>query len=232
MTRTALAVRHVLFEDLGTLAPALEQRGYRIDYVEAGLQPLADEAMVRADVLIVLGGPIGLADGPRYPYLYDELRAIRTRLDHGLPTLGICLGAQLIASALGAPVRPTGRVEIGFSPLRLTGAGRESVLCDLGETPVLHWHGDEFDIPDGAERLAETPGFPHQAFTYGGNVLALQPHLEADHRYLERWLIGHAHELATHRVDIVRLRDDALRHGPGLACAGAGVLGRWLDQLE
>ena len=86
----------------------------------------------------------------------------RLRLDRA--TLGICLGAQLMAQALGAGVSATGRVEIGYAPLKLTTAGRSSVLRHLDRVPVLHWHGDQFDIPAGAERLAETSGFPNQAF--------------------------------------------------------------------
>ncbi len=232
MSRTALVVRHVPFEDLGIFAPVLEGGGYAIRYVEAGIDRVSDDSVHQADLLIVLGGPIGVGDIRRYPFLDDELKTVGAWIEHGLPTLGICLGAQLIAKALGADVRPTGRVEIGFAPLALTPEGQRGVLGQLGQTPVLHWHGDEFDIPAGAARLAETPGFPNQAFSYGPNVLGLQPHLEVDHTRLERWLIGHAHELAAHRLDLATLREDAERHGPRLDHVGRAVLGGWLDRLE
>lgn len=165
---------------------------------------------------MVLGGPISVYDGDRYPFLVEEQRAIRARLDAGLPTMGVCLGAQLIARALGAAdVAPTGRHEM-VPPLTLTNEERASVLTPLEGHPVLHWHGDPVRDPGGATRLAETPGFPNQAFAVGDTVLALQFHLEADHTRIESWLVGHAHELAAADIDPQRLRTDAaaFRAGP------------------
>lgn len=231
MTPTALAIRHVPFEDLGILAPLLAARGYTHSYLDAGIDPLTPEAVLDPDLVVVLGGPVGAYDTDIYPSLVDERNAVAARLRSGRPILGVCLGAQLIADALGAPVTPTGRKEIGYSPLTLTDAGRGSVLAPLDGVPVLHWHGDEFAIPAGAARLAETPGFPNQAFSVGPSVLALQFHLEADHTQIERWLIGHAHELATSGVDPNWLRSDAAAHGPALREAGAAVLGAWLDRI-
>ena len=96
---------------------------------------------------------------------------------------------------------------------------------------MLHWHGDQFGIPEGATRLAETPGFPNQAFAVGDTVLALQFHLEADHTRIESWLVGHAHELAAAGIDPQRLRTDAAAFGPGLARAATRVIDAWLDRL-
>ena len=101
----------------------------------------------------------------------------------------------------------------------------------LLQTPVLHWHGDQFEIPEGASRLAETPGFPNQAFAIGKQILGLQFHLETEHTQIERWLIGHAHELATHRLDPGLLRREAGKFGPRLAQVARQVFGAWLDQL-
>lgn len=232
MSRTALVIRHVPFEDLGILAPLLAERGYRIRYLDAGIDAIGDAALLGADLLVVLGGPIGVGDTARYPFLDDELRTIAAWISHGEPTLGICLGAQLIAAALRADVTPTGRFEVGYAPLTLTGAGKDSVLGPLGDTPVLHWHGDQFDIPDEAAHLAETPGFPNQAFAIGGTVLGLQFHLEADHTQIERWLIGHAHELASHDIDPAVIRADAKRYGPELAERARQVFTTWLDGIE
>lgn len=227
--KRALAVRHVPFEDLGVLAPLLRERGYDVGYRDAGIDDLDAGEFTDADLLVVLGGPIGVYQTGAYPFLAAEQAAIAARLDAGGPTLGICLGAQLIAAVLGAPVTATGRTEIGYAPLTLTAAGRASALGPLDGVPVLHWHGDEFAIPAGAERLAETPGFPNQAFTLGDAVLGLQFHLEADHTRIERWLVGHAHELATAGLDPARIRADAAAHGPHLAALSATVVGDWLD---
>lgn len=226
---TAVAVRHVAFEDLGVLEPLLTDRGYRVQYLDSGVDDLAPA--VDADLLVVLGGPIGVGDAAQYPLVTAEIDVLRRRLDATRPTLGICLGAQLVAAALGAGVASAGRLEIGYAPVTLTEAGRESVLAPLSGVPVLHWHGDQFDIPRGAASLATTPGFPHQAFAMGSHVLALQFHLETDHERIEQWLIGHAHELATAALDPRALRDDARRAGPRLAESARVVFGAWLDRL-
>lgn len=225
----AVAVRHLLFEDLGLIEPVLERRGYSVEYLDAGIDPM-NQRLVDADLLVVLGGPIGVGDLDSYPYLRDEIELIRQRLEQGGPTLGVCLGAQLIASALGADVVPTGRKEIGFGELDLTTEGEGSVLAPLAGIPVLHWHGDEFQIPDGGIRLASTPGFPNQAFEIGPNVLGLQFHIETDLRYIERWLIGHSNELAAAGIDPQTIRDDAARYGESLSQAAATVLEDWVDR--
>lgn len=231
MSHTALAIRHVAFEDLGVLGPLLTERGYAIRYLDAGIDPIDTTTLSSADLVIVLGGPIGVYETERYPFLIHERMTIAARLALRKPTLGICLGAQLISQALGAEVRSTGRVEIGYGLLELTEKGRKSVLADLESTPVLHWHGDQFEIPEGASRLAETPGFPNQAFAIGKQILGLQFRLETKHTRIERWLIGHAHELATHRLDPGLLRQEAGKFGPRLAQVAGQVFGAWLDQL-
>ena len=227
----AVAVRHVAFEDLGLLRSLLVDRGYEVLEVDATAGALCVADLVDADLLVVLGGPVGVGDLEVHPFLGDERRALRSRLDDDRPTLGVCLGAQLLASAAGAEVSPTGRVEIGFAPVSLTPAGLESVLAGLGDVPVLHWHADQFEIPVGADRLAETTGFPNQAFGIGPNQLGLQFHLEVDHRRIEAWLVGHAHELATNGIDPRSLRADAGRIGPLLAARAEAVLSAWLDAL-
>ncbi|GAA1071316.1 glutamine amidotransferase [Nocardiopsis composta] len=229
---TALALRHLAFEDLGILGPLLERRGHRIAYRDISVDPLDEAELLGADLLVVLGGPIGVYETGAYPFLGEEAALIARRIAAGAPTLGICLGAQLIARAAGACVVATGRKEIGYAPLDLTPEGEASPLKHLDGSPVLHWHGDRFETPAGADRLAATPGFPDQAFALGPNVLGLQFHLEADHTRIEQWLIGHAHELAAAGVDPARIRADARAHGPALASAADRVFASWLDGLR
>ncbi len=226
--RRAVALRHVAFEDLGVLAPLLREHDYEIDYLDVGIDPLTPDALLAPDLLVVLGGPIGVYQEDSYPFLVDEIEGIGRRLAAGRVTLGVCLGAQLMARALGAEVRATGRTEIGYSPLTLTEAGAASVLAPLNGVSVLHWHGDEFAIPDGATRLASTPGFPHQAFQFADHGLGLQFHLEADYRRIESWLVGHAHELGAAGLDPTVLRADAAVYGPRLADAARQVFEAWL----
>jgi len=230
-SRQACVIRHLAFEDLGTLAPVLAAAGFDLTVMDAGVDELF-EPMVRSDLLVVLGGPIGVYEEDRYPFLADERRALTQRLRAGLPTLGICLGAQLMAAALGARVFPGAAKEIGWSALQLTPAGAASCLGKLEGQPVLHWHGDTFDLPAGSERLASTELYPNQAFALGPNVLALQFHPEVDARRFEQWLIGHAGELSAAAIDVARLRAQVKQGGAALRSASTSMLGHWLERLR
>ncbi|MCH8178781.1 MAG: glutamine amidotransferase [Proteobacteria bacterium] len=230
--RHAVVVQHLAFEDLGSLAGVLQARGWTWSCLQAGVDDLAAAQQVtEADLLIVLGGPIGVYETETYPFLGEEIALLRTRLTAQRPTLGICLGAQLMAAALGARVYPGGRKEIGWSPLSLTPAGQASCLRHLAGTAVLHWHGDTFDLPDGCVHLAASAAYPHQAFAVGAHALALQCHPEARLRDFERWLIGHACELTSAGLDVPALRAEARTHAPALEAAAARMFGEWLDGL-
>ena len=150
--KSAIAIRHVAFEDLGDFAPILREHGYAIQILDAGVDALDTQASRHADLLIVLGAPIGAFDEALYPFLLDELSLLQHRLANQQPTLGICLGAQLMARALGAEVAPMGHKEIGYAPLSFIEP--DSVLAPLGDIPVLHWHGDQFAIPQAASPRA------------------------------------------------------------------------------
>jgi GMP synthase (glutamine-hydrolysing) len=225
---SAIAVRHVAFEDLGTIAELLEQRGYATRTLEAGVDPLGAE-LGPEDLLIVLGGPIGAYQEDRYPFLLAELKLIERALAARSRVLGVCLGAQLLARVLGARVYPGAAKEIGFAPVELTPEGRRSALQHLGAGLVLHWHGDTFDLPRGAVRLASTAVTPNQAFAHGSSVLALQFHVEVTPAGFERWLIGHTFELAAAGIGVNALRAEARAHAMDVARAGRHVLEAWLE---
>lgn len=231
---TAVAIRHVAFEDLDAFGPALAARGYKASYRDAPVDDLGAGELVDCDLLVVLGGPIGVYEEDRYPFLKPEIALIEKRLKAGKPVLGICLGAQLMARALGAKVYAAGFKEIGWAGISLSAAGRASPLAKLASgTRVLHWHGDTFDLPSGATHLASTPRTPNQAFAVGRHGLALQFHLEVSATGLERWLVGHAVEIgATPRVTVPRLRTDAGKFAAELLPQGRAVLESWLDGLK
>jgi GMP synthase (glutamine-hydrolysing) len=229
MTRSCLAIRHVAFEDLGLLGPLFTARGYDVRFLDAGIEPLDVETFVAPDLAIVLGGPIGVYETEAYPFVADEIAAIAARLAANKPLLGICLGAQMMAAALGARVAPGLVKEIGWAPLALTAAGAASVLAPLGASPVLHWHGDNCELPAGCELLAATPHCPVQAFMRAPWQLALQFHPETEPARFERWLIGHTVELGKAGIDPRDLRAQVDTYGPAARERGGEVLAAWLD---
>lgn len=230
--RRALLLRHLGFEHVGVWRQSLESRGFALEYVDVPRQDLSRVDVDSPDLLIVLGGPIGVHDGELYPFLHAELALVKRRLASGRPLLGICLGAQQIAHGLGAQVAPMSGKEIGFAPVTLTPAGAASPLRHVGDHPVLHWHGDAFGLPPGAESLAATASCPHQAFAIGPNVLALQFHLEVDCTEIEDWLVGHCAELAATGIDPRTIRADAVRHGATLTGIADAVLGEWIGSWQ
>ncbi|MDB5789067.1 glutamine amidotransferase [Caballeronia mineralivorans] len=215
MKRSAVVLCHVGFEDLDALDAVVRNNGFDIRYIETPVERGFQKEALAADLLIVLGGPIGVYQDDQYPFLTDEIAVVRARLAAGMPVLGICLGAQIMATALGANVYPGANgKEIGWSALQLTPAGLDSPLKALADGPVLHWHGDTFDLPKGAQLLASSARYERQAFSYGNHGLALQFHLEASASGLERWYVGHTGELSAETIDVNFLRAQSERCAP------------------
>jgi GMP synthase (glutamine-hydrolysing) len=229
--KSVVAIRHVPFEDLGAFEPVLRDAGFAISYWDMGQDDPA-EIGSETDVLVVLGGPIGAYEEDKYPFILDELHLLERRIAASRPTLGICLGAQLIARASGAHVYPGVAKEIGWSAIELTDAGRLSCLKHLATVPVLHWHGDTFDLPKGAEHLASTTMTPNQAFAIGKATLAVQFHTEVTPPGFERWLIGHTLEISlVPGISVNGLRQDARELAPKTNASGVRLLRDWLAGL-
>jgi len=174
-------LQHVPFEGLGSIGPWLSRSGYAVSrtpfFESADLPEL--EAL---DLLIVLGGPMSANDEDRLPWLAKEKRFIRRAVEQGKPVLGICLGAQLIAGALGARVFRNPRKEIGWFPVQGMPARDGSVFPFPASLEVFHWHGETFDLPPGAVHIARSPGCENQGFQVGPSAIALQFHLETTPR--------------------------------------------------
>jgi GMP synthase-like glutamine amidotransferase len=182
-----LAFRHVPFESLGLIAPALKARGIAFDYADLYRDGAALAETDGYDGLIFLGGPMSANDP--LPFLKREMRVIERALAAGTPVLGVCLGAQLIAKTLGAAVYRNAEPEIGWFDIRLAnGADGDPVFAGLRPVEtVFHWHSDTFDLPQGAEVLARSERTERQAFRYGRAVYGLQFHLEVTPRMIVDW---------------------------------------------
>lgn len=196
MTLRIHYIQHAPFEGLGSIEAWITARGHRLACTRqfAG-DPLPSTETF--DWLIVMGGPMGVGDEAAYPWLAPEKRCIRAAIDAGKTVLGICLGAQLIASALGAAVYPAPAKEIGWHPVRRSDIGRDHPLLAAmpDEFTVFHWHGDTFDLPAGAQLLASSEGCRHQAFIVGDRVVGLQFHFEVTPQGVEQMLGEGAGEL-------------------------------------
>jgi GMP synthase (glutamine-hydrolysing) len=231
--RRLLVFQHVSFEILGTLHSLLKTRGFRIRYANFGRHPHARPEIDRYNGLVVLGGPMNVDDLERHPHLAVEVALIQQAIDQGLPVLGICLGAQLIAKALGAPVHANGGKEIGWSDVSPTLAAKDDPLFwDFGEgEKIFQWHGDIFALPAGAVQLATSQTCPHQAFRYGTNVYGLQFHLEVDERLIERWLTVPVHcaELDEGRIDPAVIRHETTLYLHRARHLSDQVFGRFID---
>jgi GMP synthase (glutamine-hydrolysing) len=235
MTKTCLVIEHLAVEHAGTFRPVLEANDYSVCSIPAaGIESFRGPAE-RSDLLVVMGGPIGVYDAPDYPFLTEEISIIRSRLEAKRPVLGVCLGAQLMASALGAKVFPGANgVELGWAPVQLTSEGREHPIAEVavGDLPVLHWHGDTFEMPAGTTLLASTSNYTHQAFSVDNYGLALQFHVEIDAAELEQWFVAFAGDIRRVGEDtLAKLRRDTSRYALALAERNTRFVSRWLAGL-
>jgi GMP synthase (glutamine-hydrolysing) len=229
--KRALVVRHVPFEGIAGFAAPLAAAGFATGQLDAGEPGFAEADFLAPDLLVLMGGPMAVYERDEHPWIEGELARLAARIAAGLPTLGVCLGGQMIAAALGAEVARGPMREVGFAPIELTEAGRASPLAALDGVPLLHWHGDRFDVPQGATLLARTEAAP-QAFAIG-HTLALQCHPEMGDPDdgIDRWCDGAADYVAGAGTSLDAIRDQHRRLGRGAADAGRRMLAAWLAAL-
>lgn len=176
-----VVLQHVEWEGPGIIAREALNHGYEVDIRRLDREEALPDAD-QVDGLVVMGGSLGAYEEDWYPFLTKECRLLGAVARRGNPVLGVCLGAQLLAKALGAKVFPGHGAEIGFSSIELTATGREDALfAGFGDAlPVFHWHGDTFTLPEGAELLASSQMYAHQAFRFGSRAYGFQFHVEPD----------------------------------------------------
>jgi len=182
-----LAFRHAPFEHLGWIAKALDEHGVAYDYADLYREPGGDSCVTNADALIFMGGAMSANDD--LPYIRRELLLIRQAIAVAKPVLGVCLGAQLIARALGARVSMNAVKEIGWAPVTFTEAARRDPLLAGFDGPetIFHWHGETFELPEGATLLAASAACYNQAFRVGDRTYGLQFHLEVSPAMIAQW---------------------------------------------
>jgi len=231
--KRALIIRHVPHEGVAGYRQPIEAAGYAIDRVDVADPDFGSLDLREPDLLIMMGGPMGVYEQEAYPWIRCQLRRLALRLEADRPTLGVCFGAQMIAAALGAQVYRGPVNEVGFHPVKVHADGRDGPLNHLVGVPVLHWHGDSFTRPEGVELLASSHLYEHQAFRRGPNLLALQFHAEMgeDERF-HHWVAQWPEAVCEACGDTDRLRADHDAHGPGAVAAGRAMIGDWLGGLH
>jgi GMP synthase (glutamine-hydrolysing) len=228
-----LVLQHIACEPPGVYEDVLDEHGatiYRVELDEG--DPLPDWRAF--DAIVAMGGPMGALDDDEHPWLTDEKRLIADAVRSGLPFWGVCLGVQLLAASLGARVYPGPAPEVGVLPVLLT----DEALADpvFAGTPrellSLQWHGDTFDLPDGATRLAGSPAYPNQAFRVGADAYGVQFHLEVSPALAREWADVPAYAESLERVlgegALDRLIAELEARADGVLSHGRQLFERWL----
>lgn len=231
-SRKALIIRHVPYEGVAGYRAPIEAAGYHVDRIDVADPAFSSLDLCEPDLLIMMGGPMGVYEQDRYPWIACQLRRLRLRLEADRPTLGVCFGAQMMAAALGAEVYAGPAKEVGFHPITVHDHAADTPLRHIDGVPILHWHGDTFTRPDNVEILASSHVYDHQAFRRGRNILGLQFHAEMglDERF-NAWIEQWPESVVEAGGDETSLRAAHDAHGPAAVAAGQAMISEWLSQL-
>jgi GMP synthase (glutamine-hydrolysing) len=231
--RSVCVLQHFPSENLGTIEDVLRDHRIGFNYIKSSEgEPVPGEMADQAG-LIVMGGPMGVYEQARFPFLHDEMRLIESALALGRPVLGVCLGSQLLAAVLGAEVKKGERKELGWHTVMLTESAAQDPLF-AGVRPEFwpfHWHGDVFSLPPKAVGLASSEQTQCQAFRYGKNAYGLLFHLEVTGERISQWLSDFAEELREAGGTPAEITKQTPRHLPALKEIASEVFGRWASAL-
>jgi GMP synthase (glutamine-hydrolysing) len=227
--------QHSTAHDSGTIGKTLERLGAKCRYIPTALADLENFDPLEPDLLVVLGGSPGVYQSNEYPFLKGEFKILEKRLAHDKPTLGICLGAQLMAAALGAAVfKGSQGVERGWCEISVTPEGQATPIAefDRAQTRIMQWHQDTFDLPDGSVLLATSEMYRNQIFSWGKNALALQCHVEVDEEIVYQGLmVRAANEVAAGRLNLNQMREETALYLPPLMQTTETFIKRWVAQI-
>ncbi|TFC05137.1 glutamine amidotransferase [Cryobacterium adonitolivorans] len=232
MSRIALVLRHADEIHLGNLEQVLLEHGYTVRYVDTlGVDGVRDIDPAEADLLVVLGGEMGVYESDRFPVLTDEIALLTNRLGARRPVFGVCLGAQLMASALGSTVYRGPSNEIGYRLVEPTAAGQDGPLRHVAGIPMMQWHSDTFDLPEGTTRLAGSAAYGNEAFAIEDWALAVQFHPEVTAEMHESWLSSSEEEVRAEGLDPDAMRQDRALHSDTMQLASRALFSEWLSAL-
>ena len=232
MTRTAVVLQHDPSIHLGNIGPVLVEHGYELRIVDVSTEDVSAIDPAEADLVVVLGGEMGAYQTDEFPFLQAEKDLLRARLDAERPTLGVCLGAQLMAGALGERVYRGDTMQIGYRRVEPTAAGAESPIRHFDGVPVVEWHGDTFELPERATLLASSSDYSNEAFAIGDFALAVQFHPEVTDEMHESWVSDGYNELDELAIDPDALRRDRELHSARMQEASRAAFSEWLSSLK
>ena len=236
MSKTAVILKHTHNQGSCYLGKILEEQDF--DVKSLGVPHMDFNAFdpLEHDLMMIMGAPIGIYQAEDYPFVYEEQKMLRKRIEADKPTLGVCFGAQLIASTLGADIYPGDKgKEIGWNPVTMTENAKDHPLrhLDASRTNMFHWHGDTFDMPEGATLLATSDKYK-QAFSYGNNILAVQFHTEMRRQRLEEWYVTQVRDLIGPDtvVPIKKLKKQSAEYMDTLNAQTEKFLTEWLEKVK
>lgn len=227
-------VQHISCETPGIIADALREKGITPRHVRTFARDRVPQGIGEAAGLILMGGPMGVYEQDRYPFLRDEIALIQSALENKRPVLGICLGSQLLAAALGAEVKKGRKKEIGWHAVTLSQAAAADPLW-RGIEPrftAYHWHGDRFELPAGAVSLASSALTECQAFRFGSNAYGFLFHMEVTQKIIEDMVETFSDELKKEGMDGVEIIEQAKEYLTRLQAIGSSVFERWAGLLR
>jgi GMP synthase-like glutamine amidotransferase len=228
-----VVLQHADVEGPGRLAEVLDARGLGARVVRSDLGESLPRDAASLAGLVVMGGPMGVDDATRLPFLNAEISLLERAVAREVPTLGICLGSQLLAFALGARVHRGTAKEIGWLPVETYEAAKHDGLFQGAPRKFrpLHWHGDVFDLPHGATALARSEATPCQAYRAGPKAWGLLFHLEATREQVARMATAFDDELREAGVNGVALVQESLSAAGAIDGLARSVFGRWVDMV-